>query len=598
MTEHSIETPSHDPAPGRWRRRMAVGATCAICTFGALGFACQGKPKNPVPDPHHDAANDSGEDTGAADVDRLELDVIVFGRQLGAIAPCGCTTEPLGGLQFAFGHIEHEADPEARLVLMPGSMLFPMPGDPEAPTDEAGWAQAEQRAEVLHERFSKLGDDLVVGLGPADVLSPAGDAALSKFELPRVLTNVAPDAKLPAGVAPRREVELGGGRKAVVWMVLDPSLVPERAPGLPALTEPVAALEAATEGADPGHLNVAIVEGPRELAEQIAREVAGLDLVVMGGPLEGADRSRLGTPAAKLGNTWIVEPGDRGQTLAHLSLRFGEDMEVVPSVKDWANVPPRDQLRQELGRVEARLAKFAKDPNADPTFLANLRQQRDALSDKLEGKADESGTVAVFDQVKVTCKLPPDDAAKSALDGYDAWVAKANQARFSGVKTPEPPKGRPTYVGDESCGDCHEQAKTYWDQTRHAHAYRTLVDANKQFDLSCVGCHVTGFREPGGAEVVETRGLVNVQCEQCHGPGSQHADDPDTDNIQREAPVTVCLGCHTAEHSDTFEYEAYLRDVLGEGHGADARKALGNGPTGRELRAAGFEKAGGSCKKM
>jgi cytochrome c2 len=59
----------------------------------------------------------------------------------------------------------------------------------------------------------------------------------------------------------------------------------------------------------------------------------------------------------------------------------------------------------------------------------------------------------------------------------------------------------------------------------------------------------------------------------------------------------VCLSCHTPEHSDTFQFEPYLRDVVGKGHGEARRTALGDGPTGRELRAAGLAKAGGACKK-
>ena len=68
--------------------------------------------------------------------------------------------------------------------------------------------------------------------------------------------------------------------------------------------------------------------------------------------------------------------------------------------------------------------------------------------------------------------------------------------------------------------------------------------------------------------------------------------------IRRHATVEVCLQCHTPEHSDTFEYAAYLRDVLSPEHGPEQRAALGEGPTGHELRAAGLAAAGGGCKKM
>ena len=64
-------------------------------------------------------------------------------------------------------------------------------------------------------------------------------------------------------------------------------------------------------------------------------------------------------------------------------------------------------------------------------------------------------------------------------------------------------------------------------------------------------------------------------------------------SVMLAAPDDMCATqCHTSEHSDTFQYEAYLRDIVGEGHGNGRRRKLGDGPTGRELRAAGLEKAG------
>jgi hypothetical protein len=212
--------------------------------------------------------------------------------------------------------------------------------------------------------------------------------------------------------------------------------------------------------------------------------------------------------------------------------------------------------------------------------------------------------VAVFDQVKVTCKQPRDDDAGSKLAAYTAWVAKQNAAFFAGKRPPAPPAGTPGYAGLSECETCHEEAAAFWRTTVHAGAYQNLVDTNQQYDLACVGCHVTGFREPGGSEVVENQTLRDVQCEVCHGPGTFHVDDPESPkaggalHIRLDAPEEVCGKCHTPEHSDTFDYVAYMRDVLGPGHGPAARTALGEGPTGAELRAAGLAKAGGKCQKM
>lgn len=534
---------------------------------------------------------------------RHEIDLFAFGRQLGTIAPCGCTTEPLGGLQFAFGYIEANSQAGQRLILEPGSFLFPDPNGPEAPSDEAAWAQALQRAELLQERFSKL-DGLVSGLGPTDFASSSSAAALSSMPLPRVIANLETKVAVPT-VERFRTIPLGHGLSAAVTQVVDLELgkAARATPwgkDFPALADPITALQTLAPELQKASLQIVMVHGPRELAERIAREVEGLDVVVMGGVIDNPERGRLGSAPVQIGKTWLLEPGDRAQTISHLTLSIDAALEPGTLPDDWTLVPAQSQREAELARVDARLAKFAADPAADPAFIVRLEADRDRLRTELATPAisDAVQVALIPEQVKVTCKLDSDANAEQALREYDAWVAERNRERFAGVRPPAPPAGQASYVGIEACADCHDEAVALWKTTVHARAYETLVTANKQYDLSCVGCHVTGFREPGGSEVVENQHLQSVQCEQCHGPGSLHVEDPSSANIRLEAPSSVCLDCHTAEHSDTFEYEAYLRDVLGTGHGAEARAKLGDGPTGRQLRAAGLEKAGGACKKM
>ncbi|MEM9456387.1 MAG: multiheme c-type cytochrome [Myxococcota bacterium] len=538
---------------------------------------------------------------------RVELDLFVFGRVRGTIAPCGCTTEPLGGLQYAFGYIEANSKPGARLVLEPGSFLYPEPGSPEWPLDDQGWTQAEERAQALQGRFAALGDALVSGVGPIDVRSPTGTAALGSHALPRVLTNVQTPAPGVGAVPTDKQVTLEsspGGTKLQVGVtaVVDPSL-PEAA-RLGTLSDPIAALKtrvAAMRKAGAG-LTVAMAHGRRAFAEQIAREVDGLDIVVVG-VVEGTERQRLGESTGQLSGTYIVEPGEQLQSITHLQLSVAPGQSVVPRASAWVVEPPRAVREAELARVQARLDKFKADPSADPTFIARLEAERDALQAALGGGESKEPVVAVFDQVKITCRLPADADAGSELTRYTAWVAEQNEAFYRGKKPPAPPKGSSGYAGMDECETCHEEAVEFWRTTVHAGAYQTLVDTNQQFDLACISCHVTGFRKPGGSEVVENEGLRDVQCEVCHGPGTFHVDEPEgakggAQHILLESPESICAECHTPEHSDTFDYVAYMRDVLGQGHGQKAREALGDGPTGAELRAAGLAAAGGKCKKM
>ena len=52
-----------------------------------------------------------------------------------------------------------------------------------------------------------------------------------------------------------------------------------------------------------------------------------------------------------------------------------------------------------------------------------------------------------------------------------------------------------------------------WAQTKHAKATdNAKASTNSKFDASCLGCHATNKDEA----------LAGVQCEACHGPGSEY----------------------------------------------------------------------------
>jgi hypothetical protein len=579
-------------------------STALAAVAAAAAMSCCGS-TNPRP-AKNGAEGETAAKAEAEPAEKAELHLYAFGRVLGTVAPCGCTTEPLGGLQYALGYLDADAHGDARVIVEPGSFLFPDPKGPEWPTSDATWAQAGRRADTLADRFAGLGDDLVSGLGPVDAKSPEGVAAISAHSLPRVLTNLDAPAQGLAPPAKERWVEAtdaGITVKIAVTAVVDPA-----APGADALGklgDPVAALNAAMPklreaGAD---ITVALVHGTRTFTENLAREVDGLDIAVVG-LQESLERARLGGPAGQVEGTWVLEPGEQLQTVSHLRLVLDPASVTagkVPPATEWTVVPSKATREDEIARVQARLEKFEKDPSADPAFIERLRGEVATLKAGLD-EMPEGAAVVELEQVKITCKLPVHEPAKQDLKAYNDWVSAQNQELFANAVAPPPAKGEASYVGTAECDGCHEEAVAFWRTTVHAGAYETLVETNQQFDLSCVSCHVTGFRKPGGSEVVKNEGLRDVQCETCHGPGSLHVEEPEKGGkahaIVLDSPESVCAECHTPEHSDTFAYEAYLRDVLGEGHAPKRREALGDGPTGRELRAAGLAKAGGACKKM
>jgi hypothetical protein len=105
----------------------------------------------------------------------------------------------------------------------------------------------------------------------------------------------------------------------------------------------------------------------------------------------------------------------------------------------------------------------------------------------------------------------------------------------------------------------------------HSKAWKTLEDKHKTLDRNCIGCHSIGFMKPGGyckAQEVDFR--KDVQCESCHGPGSLHVEKGDKKKIQRAVPESQCRSCHHVPHiptEESFVYKEKLKVILGPGDG-------------------------------
>ncbi len=95
------------------------------------------------------------------------------------------------------------------------------------------------------------------------------------------------------------------------------------------------------------------------------------------------------------------------------------------------------------------------------------------------------------------------------------------------------------YIGAKKCKACHMKQFKSWKKTTMATSFDNLkagvkaaektaagLDAAKDYthDADCLKCHTTGYGKPGGfTSIEETPKLAGVQCEGCHGPGSEYA---------------------------------------------------------------------------
>jgi hypothetical protein len=127
------------------------------------------------------------------------------------------------------------------------------------------------------------------------------------------------------------------------------------------------------------------------------------------------------------------------------------------------------------------------------------------------------------------------------------------------------------YMGATACIECHGDIAKGWKATPHAHAFASLKTQGeeKQSIPGCFRCHVVGFEQDGGyVDMSLTPELVNVQCENCHGPARQHVQSGgDPELITQQPDEASCRVCHTEGQDKNFDYATKKQWVHApEGH--------------------------------
>ena len=155
----------------------------------------------------------------------------------------------------------------------------------------------------------------------------------------------------------------------------------------------------------------------------------------------------------------------------------------------------------------------------------------------------------------------------------------ANEARDLAIRH----SSGASFVGAKICGECHTTAYEKWEETPHFHGYKSLIRGRKGqeknwisriYDPECLSCHVVGWHpqdvipyKSGFIDKKATPGLLGVQCENCHGPGSRHIELVEQDDLKAarklvkiskaQAKDKLCYTCHDLDNSPGFEFDKY-----------------------------------------
>lgn len=459
----------------------------------------------------------------------------------GYLGPCGCSENMRGGVGRAAAQLEDaRKGPLPVLYIDGGDSLFG-----ETTFTPAQVPQEELKARALADAMKRMG---VAVRATGELDDARGVAFRQGLGLP----------DLGAG-----QVRLlpAGSRKVGVVAAADAKQLRE------------GSAKARAEGAS---FVVGLFHGTPEAAQAAAAQ-EGLEADLVLATHSANDFSAEDNKLVR-GAVPVAALQSKGRSLLRVDLAFG------PGKERFTLQKTREDTDREVAALEARMALLDKEINAPGLNPQLMQLKKDKLAELVARKqalltapvaAPSGANTFAVRFLPLESSLPSAPDVQSVVTAYDKDVGQMNLAwaKEHGEDCPAPPKGEAAFVGSASCRECHAEAFTVWEKSKHAHAWRTLETAGKQFHLNCVGCHVTGYQQPGGVcRLDKVAGRENVGCESCHGPGSLHVDSPSDDNIIAKPGQQRCVTCHNPENSPHFDFATYLPRIVGPGHGQPTPK--------------------------
>ncbi len=500
--------------------------------------------------------------------EKPQLRIYTLGGAAGAIEPCGCVKDMLGGVDHAAAFIAKDrGQAGASLVVGAGPMLF---ADPTVPED--GRTQALFKAEAMARSLKDLG---LVAWAPGVNDWALGEPELARLRAETGASLLAANLKgAVAGAEATRVVEVGGEKVGFVGVSL-PTFQGASVSGVE-IGEAEAALARGqkTVSEAGARIVVGLVAAHRGSALRLAEGAKGFQLIVLGKAFDQGDGNDEPFSPTVVSDALVVQAPNHLQGIGVVDLFVRDGRYEFSDGSGLGLEEERQKLTRRIDELTRRIAAWERPGSGvRPEEISARKQDLDELKKQKAGldapRAPATGSYFRYELVSVRESLGVDKAVSGRLEAYYRRVNEHNKQAFAD-RVPEPvPAGESGFVGIEKCSTCHTEERKFWNTTSHAAAYETLQAGHKEFNLDCVSCHVTGYEKPGGSTVTHVAGLEDVQCEVCHGPGSRHVEDPLNRALIRRTPSpSVCTGCHHPPHvHPEWKVSDAWPKIIGPGHG-------------------------------
>ena len=429
---------------------------------------------------------------------RLDHNTILLcftGNQDGYLENCGCKSNQSGGVARRATFFR-----EMRRVGLP--LLLIDAGNAVANIDKEGITDSLSRLE----RRIAVQEMVSAGFSAACL----GEAELTQFDngyaedvaaasLPLLNANVLKRGSPIA--APFRELEVGGHHLGIISVLAKPSA------------------QHGLRHSEEAMLNFTVLD-PIASAAGLARKIRDrVELVIVAGSLSPSDIRQLLRASSDVDVVISTRP------TTGLVLPRGSTWSVITqSLSGWSGktlVLFCNLTRYGVNWAELGLARGKG--------IANARVGGTFLDDRFTEAPDVRGRLTQF---------------------YHTASSRLSVRNAASAPYPEQGSQAASLVGAGRCRGCHETEFVQWFGTQHALAYKTLLDRHRQYQPRCVACHVVGLGRSDGFRMESAEGrLAGVQCEVCHGAGSEHIEHAGSGFIARRPSATLCLGCHDEEHS-------------------------------------------------